>query len=179
MSGKQLLADLLIESLKDVSRVPDNDVAKLMYYLSCVATVINGDEVNFPNKYVLTDYKNYKELTSSGKEKLLLLAIRFNPLVFMEAKVFIVGPDVTPSLQLGYNKFFERTDQRIGFNVNEYMQIEGKSVKVLKIMVFSQNWIEKYYINPFKNLTSAYKRDLYFSKKYRKDDDDDCCCVIF
>ena len=46
--------------------IPDNDLARLMYYLDCVFTVIKYDE-----EKRLTDYKNYYLLTK--EEKILLL----------------------------------------------------------------------------------------------------------
>lgn len=173
MSGKLLLKNLKIESIEDTSSVPDNNVAKLMYYLKCVCTVIDDDEDFSGKKFIFTDYRNYHRLSSDGIEGLLLLAFLFNPLVFIDAGVFIVGPDRIPSLPSCYNKFFKITDQRIGLHIDDSMLIGGKSVKVLKIMVFNNNWLDEYYINPFKNLNRTYK-------KHQKDeDDDDCCCSIF
>ena len=43
--------------------IPDNDTAKLMYYLSCVSTVIMYDKAN-----KLTDYRNYNLLTLEEQE---------------------------------------------------------------------------------------------------------------
>ena len=40
--------------------VPDNDIARLMYYLNCVFTVL---KYNGFSRY--TDYKNYEEISDS------------------------------------------------------------------------------------------------------------------
>ena len=171
MSGNFLFKDFKIESIEDTSDVPNDDVARLMYYLSCVHTVIFYDEDDHDKSY-LTDYRHYYRLSSEDKQVLLLVAAILNPIIFLESKVFIVLKDIIPSFPLSYNMFFKITDQRIGFHINESMLIGGKSVKVLKIMVFSESWLDEYYINPFKRLNRIY------SKKNRSDDDD-CCCLIF
>ena len=44
--------------------IPDNALAKIMYYLNCVAVVIDYQDS------VLTDYKNYGELS---EEQLLIV----------------------------------------------------------------------------------------------------------
>ena len=43
-----------IKAIGQRTSVPDNDLARLMYYLSCVDTVIQYHEIDR-----LTDYQNY------------------------------------------------------------------------------------------------------------------------
>lgn len=67
------------------ANVPDNDVARLMYYLKCVFTVL---ECNSYSQY--TDYNNYGNLLllNSGISELIRLAKKFNPNIMMDTKVF-------------------------------------------------------------------------------------------
>ena len=48
---------LTLESTGSTTYVPENDLAKLMYYLNCVFSVIQYYEDNSVNKR-LTDFKN-------------------------------------------------------------------------------------------------------------------------
>ena len=59
-----------------------------MYYLSCVYTVIS-DEKDEEEINRFTDYKRYYLLSTNEKEALLLLVAILNPLIFMEAHVFL------------------------------------------------------------------------------------------
>ena len=43
-----------IEAIGERTSVPNNDLARLMYYLSCIDTVIQYDEIDR-----LADYQNY------------------------------------------------------------------------------------------------------------------------
>ena len=53
--------NLKVEAIGQKVTIPNDDVAKLMYYLSCVDTVINYNEIDR-----LTDYENYDLLSVDG-----------------------------------------------------------------------------------------------------------------
>lgn len=125
--------------------VPDDDHAKLMYYLSCVETVINYDKIN-----KFSDYKNYKSLNSTEKEILLKICKLLNPRLLIMAGIFKVDEDLL--LDNSSNQFYKITDQKIGIRRNQEIMIEGKVVKILKIMACSKYWLQKNYINPIKNI---------------------------
>ena len=65
--------------------VPNDDVARLMYYLSCVDTVINYQGID-----KLSDFRNYKRLTVDDIIVLFKLVLLFNPEIFLNAKIFIL-----------------------------------------------------------------------------------------
>ena len=126
--------------------VPDNDLAKLMYYLNCVSSVINYNQVT--NKY--TDYQNYNLLSQKEEKEVYALAILLNPKLLLDAKIFIILPGL---LTRGFdNQFFKITDDRIGVHVNQEIVIGGRTVKVLKIMVCNQRWINRNYEQPLNKL---------------------------
>ena len=116
-----------VRTFGERTSVPDDDVAKLMYYLSCVDTVINYNEIDR-----LSDYQNYDSLSVEDLTELFKLVILFNPEIFVEAGIFILDESLLP-YDLD-NQFFEITDERIGIHVNNEIFIGGRSVKVLKVI---------------------------------------------
>ena len=91
--------------------VPDNELAKLMYYLDCVFAVIQYDGAE---KY--TNYREYYTLTSEEENIVLSLVCLFNPKIMVESYIFLVGPRFVP--EGSSNQFYELTDNRIGIHVN-------------------------------------------------------------
>ena len=78
---------LNVEKIGRTVNVPNNDLARLMYYLNCVASVIQYEEDN-----KLTDYQNYHMLTKKEEDAVYGLAASFNPKIFMNADVFVFFP---------------------------------------------------------------------------------------
>ena len=128
-----------------IATVPNDDYARLMYYLSCVETVINYDKMN-----KLSDYENYKSLNSTQKKLLLDLCELMDPKLLIGARIFRVNEDLL--LDNNSNQFYKITDQKIGISRNKEIMIGGKTVKILKIMVCKKNWLQEYYFNPIKNI---------------------------
>ena len=58
-------------------QVPNTNLARLMYYLKCIFTVIQYYESN-----KLSDYQNYYYLTEDEKKTVLALATLFDPKIF-------------------------------------------------------------------------------------------------
>jgi len=58
--------DLNVEPFGSLVSIPDNDLAKCMYYLGCVCTVIEYDDDDM-NRY--TDYKNYRWLAPYERQR--------------------------------------------------------------------------------------------------------------
>ena len=79
--------------------VPQNSTARLMYYLDCVAVVI---ELDSPNLRRLRDYTNYFLLSDAEIDALLALVILFSP-------DELIGRVFFPSEDCGgfSNQFFE------------------------------------------------------------------------
>ena len=146
-------ASLAFKTIKfeDTSRtvtVPDNDLARLMYYLECVSSLLNYSEIQ---KY--TDYKNYNLLSSDDQAKVCAFAILFSPEILLKANIFIIEPRLLTSGSR--NQFFKITDERIGVHVDQEIVIGGRSVQVKKIMVCNQSWINVNYTKPLANLLSS------------------------
>ena len=143
-------------------QVPENDTAKLMYYLSCVSTVIMYDKAN-----KLTDYRNYNSLTLEEQADVYACAILLNPKMFLDAGIFIINPKLlTRGLS---NQFYKITDSRVGVHVNQEIAVGGVSVKVLQIMVCEESWINRNYIRPLENLNARRDSNRYQINSSRND----------
>ena len=170
--------------------VPDDDLARLMYYLDCVFTVLN---YNGFSRY--TDYKNYTKMLYSyeGYSKILELAEKFNPTVMMKAGIFIINEN-TGNLD---NRFFEISDERLNLHAFKEILIGGKHTKilnckeivvggirtrVLNIMFLKSSWLVRNYYMPFKRLTefdiqSCSESD--YDNDYNKESVKSSICLIF
>ena len=143
-----------IKAIGQRTSVPDNDLARLMYYLSCVDTVIQYHEIDR-----LTDYQNYDSLDVEDITVLLELVILFNPKFLVDKGIFILDESLLPN-DLD-NQFYQITDERIGIHINNEIMVSGRTVKVLKVMACDEDWIYRNYINPLKrifNIEAEYER---------------------
>ena len=164
---------LKIEATGSETLVPNNNLAKLMYYLSCVFAVIQYNE---DNKF--SDYKHYYNLSKEDEKSVIVLALLLNPKLFLDAHIFVIEPNLVP---YGYNnEFYKITDQRIGVHVNEEIIIAGKAVRVLKIMACKEQWLNNNFYDP---ITSINKVSEYPSNNYTYKTENSCngkkCCKCF
>lgn len=65
-----------VENTSTTVGVPENPLARLMYYLNCMCTVLSLQE---PNIMRLIDYDNFFDLADEEKVLLLLLCAKLNP----------------------------------------------------------------------------------------------------
>ena len=137
---------LKVETTGQTVYVPNNDLARLMYYLDCVLAVIQYEEDSR-----LTDYQNYLRLTEEEKKAVYALAALFQPNIFINAGVFIPKASLVPYGKS--NQFYKITDDRIGIHVNQEIVIGGRVVRVLEVMAFTQDWLNRNYIEPLENIT--------------------------
>ena len=91
--------------------VPKNRLARLMYHLDCVFGVIQYDGAE---KY--TDYHDYDLLSSEEERTVSELAKLFNPKLMSQLSLFLIGYQYVPDGS--DNKFYEITNDKIGFHIN-------------------------------------------------------------
>ena len=150
-----------VKSIGSHTTVPENNIAKLMYYFYCVSVVIQLDK---NNRY--TDYSNYFLLSKEEEETVAGFAILFSPEIMKKYCLFVVNPQY---VKYGYtNDFLEITNNNLGIHVDSEVIIGGVSRKVLKIMVCKECWLEENYYLPL----SAYLLDHPDLKKKN-------CCESF
>ena len=159
MSATLCQNKLKVEPYGTTTTVPQNNIAKLMYYLDCVLTVI---EYNRNSK--LTDYKNYNNLNNEEEKLVIELALLLNPKIFIDAGIFILNSNLLPDSS--DNKFYKITDETIGVHVNEKIFIGGRAVKVLNIMACNNSWIERNYINPIQRINEEIKNKKLLTQRY-------------
>ena len=156
MSATLGMKNTTVKMFGGKANVPNNTMAKLMYYLHCVVTVIQYENS------VLTDYQNYDEL--SGKELLAVydVAKLLNPSLFINAGIFILDQKLLVDTD---NQFYEITDETVGVHVNQEIMIGGRSVKVLKIMACNMLWLHRNYYRPIQEIDSLIRDYLAKEQK--------------
>ena len=133
--------------IKDTSRsvtVPANPKAKLMYYLECVATVIQLDN---PNLTRLRNFSSYYSINDEETDALLLLIVLLSPDELI-GKVFFHSEDCGGRS----NQFFELSAVTHLLAVSDNVLIGGESKRVAKIMFYQRRWMENNYIAPLGHL---------------------------
>lgn len=156
MSSTLGMNRLNVTTFGELTEVPNNNYAKLMYYLHCVSTVIDYD-----NNSIINDYQHYYKYTNEQLQIIYELAKSLHPSIFINAKIFIVDPNLLPGDLT--NQFYKITDERIGIHIDEELMLAGKVVKVKNVMACNDNWLENNYFNPIYEISikSASNRFIY------------------
>ncbi len=178
--------------IKDITQkatVPENPKAKLMYYLNCVAFVI---DLNDPNLSRLRNYQNYSSLTEAETDALLALVLLFSPDELV-GKVFFHSEDCG-----GFTgQFFELNAVSNMLAVTDNIIIGGERKRVANIMFFQRRWMEDNYFTPIRSFQSRLERmarglpgralsppralpppRVYTPPSYRRDNDPSSTCII-
>ena len=71
--------------------VPDNKLAKLMYYLDCVIKLVDFD---LEKRYY--NYNNYYLITKEEEQTILKMLSLFNPSIMENLSLFVVNPSLIP-----------------------------------------------------------------------------------
>lgn len=126
--------------------VPNNDVARLMYYLNCVCVVI--DCANDPDIQRFTSYNNWHHLSTEEQKLLVVLCYKFSPDVF-DNKVFFQSDALC---QDSPNEFYEIRQVRNQLLVADSIIIAGQQRHVNKIMAYKLAWMQSFYVEPMQRL---------------------------
>ena len=139
--------------IRDITRqvsVPQNPKAKLMYYLDCVATVIQLDD---PALSRLKNYQSYDSLNEEETDALLALVILLSPDELI-GKVFFPSEDCGGRT----NQFFELSAVSHMLAVADNIVIGGERKRVGKIMFFKRSWMENNYLSPIRSFQYRLQR---------------------
>ena len=131
-------------SLKDTSyqvSVPAHPRAKLMYYLDSVATVLQLDNSNLSR---LRQYKQWYSLSTEEETLLLYLVANLSP-DELEGKVFFQDENVSGFM----NRFYELSHASNFFAVSSSVFVGGEHKRVLKIMLYKEQWMNDNFYRPF------------------------------
>ena len=128
--------------------VPDNDIARLMYYLNCVCTTINCNREQDIQRF--TSYNNWFYLSIEEQKALVVLCYKFNSDEFN-------------------NQVFSHSDVLCGDILNQFCEIDQVSRQVLaaesiviagqrcednEIMTYTMQWMRTYYVDPMRRLVA-------------------------
>lgn len=127
-------------------QVPNNDVARLMYYLNCVCTAVECEQDADIRRF--TSYQNWSHLSTDGQAILLRLCYEFSPDVF-DGKVFFHNDALCGD---SLNDFIEISQVRQQLMAVESIIIAGRTCEVNKVMVYRMQWMQQNYFEPMKGL---------------------------
>ena len=147
---------LEVQKGEKIIDIPDNKLAKLMYYLECVFTVIKSD---IHKRY--TNYNNYYLISKLEEQTILNLVSTFNLKVMKELNLFIIEPISLPNNK--ENEFYDISNERFKGKIKSEVNIDEVTRKVLKIMVCTQSWINKYYKEPLNEYENLREIDINIS----------------
>jgi len=131
--------------------VPNNDIAKLMYYIHWICTCIEPDDNSIISR--LRDYKNYDRLSSNEEAQILALCLALSP-------DKLIGTVFQPVTNCGdfSNQLLELSAVKTDLLVTESLVIGGHRRRILKIMRFKKSWVENNYINPLLSIERSCRR---------------------
>ena len=130
--------------------VPPNSKAKLMYYLDCVARLI---ELNDPNLRRLRDFQSYELLNDAETDALLALVLLLSPDKLI-GKVMFHSEDCGGSR----NEFYELSAVSNMLAVTDNIVIGGERKRVAQIMFFKRSWMEDNYLTPIRSFQGRLER---------------------
>ncbi|CAF1416964.1 unnamed protein product [Adineta ricciae] len=129
--------------------VPNNDVARLMYYLNCVCTAIDCNRD--PDIQRFTNYRSWYSLSISEQKELLVVCYTFSPDVF-DDRVFFHSDALC---QGSSNKFYKVNQVRQHLLAAESIVIAGQVREVHQIMTYTMEWMKRNYFDPMQRLAQS------------------------
>lgn len=167
-----------VKRVGQVVSIPDHDVARLMYYLSCVCNAIDCNQDEDIRRF--TNYAYWFRLSAEEQRLLVLLCYTFSPDNF-EGKVFFHSEELC--VDCG-NEFYEIRQIRDRLVAVESIIIAGRTHHVSQIMTYKMHWMQRNYIEPMQRLArqfaaaQASERQPLRSLPSSSSSDDGCCCII-
>ena len=119
--------------------VPDNKLAKLMYYLDCVIKLVDFD---LEKRYY--NYNNYYLITKEEEQTILKMLSLFNPSIMENLSLFVVNPSLIPVGK--ENEFYDINNNFM--KIQSQVYISGRTLRVKGFMACNRAWIGKYYYTP-------------------------------
>ena len=128
--------------------VPVNPQSHLMYYLSCVNTVLKpkGEQTDVEMRK-LCDYKNYTRLTQSEIDRLILMCFLLSPDVLLNKCVFVCD-DLCKDYD---NNFYEINEVSRRFVISRELLIGGERREVRRIMTCRLCWLQQNWFTPMEH----------------------------
>lgn len=144
---------LQVEKTGTSAAVPNNQKAKLMYYLKCICILLElgSDDSDLCR---LKDYKNYALLTEDETNKLIFLCTLISPTLLINKCIF-QDDDMCGDHE---NQFYKIQAVRNRMVVASNIIIRGQTKSVNKIMCFKRCWLKSYYKEPMEHFKHKLQR---------------------
>jgi Zinc finger, ZZ type len=140
------------EDVGTTCTVPNNDIARVMYYLHCVTVGCDMDVLQDD----LVDYKHYYRLSKSRADGVFLAAYTYSPDELIGKTLFRDGTNEFTENKS--NAFLKVTEATSILAVQESVLVAGKQTKVAKVMVYTDEWLKTYYIDPMERNVDRIQR---------------------
>lgn len=131
--------------------VPNNDIAKVMYYLNCVCYCIDYKDNDISR---LTNYRNWAALSDEEDRLVFILAATLSPDILINKVLF--HSDVLSRDMSG--RFYEINQVNHQLVIASSLVIAGRTCRVNRILAFKQEWLQNNYIDPMTRLVQRFRR---------------------
>jgi Zinc finger, ZZ type len=122
--------------------IPDDDVARIMYYLQCVTVSCGLDLLQDE----LVDYNNYSSLSTMNADLVFQAACLLSP---DELNGKVIFPDDGSNIPDGSNnEFYSITTAAQIISLQSSVLIAGQQTDVKKVMFYKPNWLAQFYTRP-------------------------------
>jgi hypothetical protein len=125
--------------------IPEADIAKVMYYLNCVCTVIEYDD-NDMGRY--RNYSNWRNMSDNDDKRIFILAAAISP-DELEDRVFFENATWCPNSS---NQFYEIGQINNRLFIVQSIAIAGRTRQVKRIMAYKSIWMQNNYYQPMQRL---------------------------
>ncbi|CAF2662771.1 unnamed protein product [Rotaria sp. Silwood2] len=132
------------------ANVPNNDIAKLMYYLNCVCYCIDYNDNDIRR---FTNYSNWASLSDEEDRLVYFLALTLRPDLLI-GKVFFPSDALSRDMQ---GRFYEIEQVNHQLVVVPSLVIAGRNCRVNRILAFKQIWLRENYVDPVNRLAQRYR----------------------
>lgn len=141
--------------IRDVSGgladIPNNDIAKVMYYLNCACYCVDYSD-NDVRRF--TNYDNWASLSNEEDYMVFLLALILSPDILL-GKVFFPSDALSRDTS---NRFYEISQVNHQLVVASSLVIAGRTCRVNRILAFKQMWLQNNYLDPMSRLAVRFRR---------------------
>ncbi|CAF1553054.1 unnamed protein product [Didymodactylos carnosus] len=146
-----------VQRFSQTVNVPNNSIAKCMYYLDVVCTLLEYDESNLDR---LRDFRNYHRLTDDEIRLLFIGCVALSPDLLIDKCMFEDAEACGNSL----NRIYELSHVQRNFLVANSIFVAGRNRRVKKIMAYKPEWIKTFYYNPISQLTQQFQQQRRYEQ---------------
>ena len=150
--------------------VPNDDIARVMYYLNCVTVGLGLDLLQDD----LVDFRNYSRLSLLRIALVLKTALEFGPDEFIDKLIFRDDEGEIVNGSSG-NEFCDISVACGLVSLQQDVLIAGKVQNVTKVMFFKSSWLETFYTGPIARAALLFSGTQHCA--HCKGEDGLCACT--